>query len=515
MKILKLILILISINAFSQSLHIKDIDNFELTDAGTLIENDDLSYYVFYTTKKEVGKKKKEGILSFFNKNLEEITKIDFLLDYKTNRLIEVKSNGTNVAVSLYNKETKMLTYNFYDLKGRKLDFEYVLPYKKQTFAMGYYKEIQKMEEWILNYPIKNNGFLFSETIKKKKWGYRFGYISNSGEKWTYDSSAEINNRVQASPIYADENKIVIVEKIWGSNFDRQPELRTFVLDTKTGKEVFSVKIDYEKAPKFYTRALVTNEGKVVLFGEYYKKGHKFHSNDYNEGYFMEIYSKEGEKLSSQLLSYRNNPEFRKHLEIEANAKQKKFGSVYFYDVVQNNDKIYIIGERFVRDVQGFSTGKALLSASFGMLGQENWSSKYTLGDLVVLEINNDAVLTNFYKISKDKAPSGLSSMNKWPLMNLRHMQNEFNVDYLAQEQESGILKIVSKNRKVKKEGKEEKIDYAIHFYSLDAGNIQKEKVLSFHVDKEERYRLIKGAGNTFTIFKYDYQKGLTIENLK
>ncbi|CAL2103234.1 protein of unknown function [Tenacibaculum sp. 190130A14a] len=514
MKILKLVVLFISFNLCGQSIQIKNIKDFELSNAGTLTANDNVGYYTFYTSKKEVGKKKKEGILSFFNKDLKEVTKVNFLLDNKTNRLIEVKNNGTNVAVSLYNKETKNLTYTFYDFEGKKLAFEYIIPYKKQTFAMGYYKEIQKMEEWILNYPVTNKGFLFSETIKKKRWGYRFSFVDGTEKKWTYDSPADINNRVQAAPIYSDENKIIIVEKIWGSNFDRQPDLRTVVLDINTGKEDFSVAIDYEKAPKFYTEGMVANDGRVVLFGEYYKKGHKFHSNSYNEGYFIEIYSKEGEKLSSQLLSYRNNPEFRKYLEIEDQAKQKKFGSIYFYDIVEKEDKFLIIGERFVRDVQGFSTGKAIVSASFGMLGQENWSSKYTLGDLVVLEVDKDAVLTNFYKITKDKAPSGLNSMNKWPLMNLRHMQNEYNVDYMYQEEQNGVLKVVSKNRKVEKVGKEEKLNYAVYKYHFDGNTVKKENTIPFQVAKEEQYRLIRGKENVL-LLKYTDENGITLSIIK
>lgn len=434
---------------FSQNRTIDNVGIPDFNDVGTVYKDSTIFHYVFHT--KILNNNETQGFLNFYNENLSEIKQEAFSLN-KNYIFMEAKNNGNNVIAGFHDFKKEINRYNIYSNEG-KLLYSKELSFKKNAFSPYVYKIIEKSGEYAMIFPIKDKGFLISEIEKKKRFGYNLHFLGNDENlNWTYESPKEHNNRKSAVPLFANDKVVVILEKEWGSVYDRQPTFIPIILDAHTGKEQFRLSHQYEKIPNFYTKAFATENGEIILFGEKYKLGNNFPDNDYNTGYFIEKYSSKGELLASNSFDF-EDPNFKKTLKFNPQDTQKEYGTVFFQNILEINGKLYLLGEKTRRDKQGFTVAKAIVTGSLlgvhNIAGQ-NWNTEYTMGDWVMLELDESLKLSNTHHIPKEKNKTGLNTMIVRPYFNLLELNYNQNLNYVSfSKSQDNLFNIVFLDRKV------------------------------------------------------------------
>lgn len=507
----------------SQSIQHNDFLNYELdlNNFGTLKNNNNTSnLYSFYTLNKDPKEKQSKAYLKFYDENLIETNKIGFELNPKTNIFLEITDNNQNVVVSFLNPEIPETEHKIYSSTGELLNS---IKVKTSNFNFAvkyefYYAGNKAIKDIDAVFPIKENGFLITETAKKKRLGYNIHYLNNNNTlEWVYESPAEHNNRKAVTPLCADNETIVLLEKEWGSNLDRQPTFKVIFLDTKTGKELFSTSHDYETTPNFYTRATITQNKEIVLFGETYPLNNNYPDNDYNTGYYIEKYSREGKLLSKNNISFTENA-FKESLGIDINAKQKEFGTIYFNDMIEKEGKIYTIGQLAKREVQGGTFGKVLLSSMGGAIGGAvnnwAWQSKYILNEMVALEFDTNCKLTNTFKFNKTPTLTGLNSLVVRPYFNFIEMDNYNRLDYIGNTSTEDKFNGFYFSDKSFKDNTQ---NIEIKKVTFENNKLAANDFLKFETNtNESRFKVLSRNSNSVYVLKLNYTDGsLKIDVIK
>lgn len=495
--------------SFSQTKTIPNVNILNLKNSGTIVNDNKVFHYIFYV----VDDKKGGGVLTFLDENLAEVKQLTFALD-KNNELLEVKDNGSEVITSFYSKEKTSITFSVYNGVGELKETK-ELSYPKTVFMPFIYKTAEQIGEWLLTYPVENKGFLISEIIKKKRFGYDLHYMTDDKSKnWTYQSPADHNNRKSASPLFANQELVVLLEKEWGSNYDKQPTFKAIILDTNTGKELFTVSHQYETKSNFYTNATVTKNEEIILFGEKYELGNAYPDNDYNTGYFMEKYSKSGQLIASSELAF-DNEKFKKAIGFNDGLKQKEFGTVFINKVFEKNGKVYAIGELAKREKQGFTAAGAVTAFAFGSLGTQKWSSVYNLENLFSIEFDENCNYITTQKLEKEASVGGLNSMVVRPYFNLKHMEYDGTLDYLfsTKNDASNLLSFFYLNQKTT----DKTIKYSIKKGDLHNGIITTNDYSDITLNATEKYfKVVPRNTENVLLIKFDYEKkSLGLEVLK
>lgn len=433
-KQINLALLFLTTIVFSQTKTIENVKNFDLRNFGSITKDSLTKHYSFHTATKSSNNKQVEGVLTFYNKDLSEAKKEIFTLNGKSNIYLETQNNGSQIITAFHNNEKEITTFNIFSDKGDLMSSNEISA-KKDAFGPFFYKGLETIGDYTLIFPVKNKGFLISEIVKKKRFGYTIYYLGEDKDKnWSYESPADHNNRKSACPMFANEDIVIIMEKEWGSNFDRQPTFIAIVLETKTGKELFRVSHEFETTPNFYTKATVNAKGEIILFGETYNKGNNYPDNDYNTGYFIEKYSKTGQLITKNTFNF-NDLTFKTALGFKIEDKQKDFGTVYFYDIIPYEGKYYAVGEIARRDKQGFTIAKAIASQAIGGavggLISNNWDTKYTIDDLIILELDENLKFVKTHKLEKETNKTGLNTIVVRPYFNLKELEVNRKLDYL------------------------------------------------------------------------------------
>lgn len=514
-KIINPILIFTSTIAFSQTKTIENVSYFDFRNFGSIAQDSSIFHYSFYTSTKTLENKQGEGVLTFYNKDLSEVKKETFMLNSKSNIYLETQNNGSQIITAFHDNEKEITTFKIFSDKGDLINSSEI---SSSSFNPFFYKGFETIGDYRLLFPVKNTGFLVSDIKKKKRLGYTIYFLGdNKTNNWIYVSPADHNNRKSASPMFADEEVIIIMEKEWGSNFDKQPTFIAIVLETKTGKELFRVSHEFETTPNFYTKATVNTKGEIILFGETYNKGNNYPDNDYNTGYFIEKYSKTGQLITKNILNF-NDLTFKTALGFKIEDRQKDFGTVYFYDIIASEGKYFAIGEIARRDKQGFTIAKAITSQAIGGavggLISNNWNTKYTIDHLVIVELDENLKFVKTHKLEKEINQTGLNTIVVRPYFNLKELEVNRNLDYLCNVKSNSSSQTLSYlDRKIVNEKPDFRIRKA--FKENDAFNSTEFSKIGLNED-DTNFRISLINENSLLFMKYDAKKEMVkLEILK
>lgn len=498
---LTIIIAVLSYNkVVSQSTTIDNVGSIDLKNSGTLLNNSILTYYTFYIKESYREDRKDEGVLTLYNQNLLELKKEVFTLD-ENNQFLEIKSNANKLMACFYNEQKESIAFKMYSVEGESVKAK-ELVYPKLLFYPDLYQLNEQIGEWALVNPIVDKGFLISESTKPK-YGYKLHFISDHSDKdWVYQSPTDNKRRKTISLIYSNAEIIVLIEKEWDSVYDQKPIFKAIILDTNTGKELFTVSHPYKTKPNFYTRALATKSGEILLFGEQYEIGNSYPDNDYNTGYFIEKYSKSGQLLAYSTLSFQNE-KFKESVGFDPQMKRKEFGTIYFHELLEFEDKYFAIGEFAKRDVQGFTKVGVISSVALGTLSMKNWSSTYTLGDMLILELNQNCNLVNTRKLHKEKSTTGLNTMNTRPYFNIHALKYLGRLDYLFPlvSEASELRRLFYLNQNTF----ERKTDYTIKEARLDNGTFLDTDFNKIPLTEKEKYfKILPRDSTSLLLLKFD-----------
>jgi hypothetical protein len=485
------------------------VGSVDLKNSGTLFNNSNLTHYTFFVKEPpKLEKNKTMGILTFYGQDLSEIKKETFALN-KSNQFLEVKSNGKQLIVCSYNGEKRSISFKVFSSEGEPINVK-ELVYPKLLFYPDLYQLNEQIGEWALIYPIKNKGFLISEIVKKKRYGYNFHFISdNKNKDWTYQSPETHNQKKTASLLYSNPEIIVLLEKEWDSVYDKKPIFKAIVLDVTTGKELFTVSHPYKTKPNFYTKALATKSGEILLFGEQYEMGNSYPDNDYNSGYFIEKYSKSGQLKAYSILSFQNE-KFKELVGFDSLMNRKEFGTIYFHEILESKGRYFAIGEFAKRERQGMTAARAVTSfavgGALGGLIQGDGSTKYTLGSMFILELNQNCNLVNTNKLLKEKSLASLNTMVTRPYFNIHALKYLGKLDYIfhaeSEASEFGNLFYLNQAQF------EKKIDYTIRKARLENDSFLVTDFSKIQLSENERsFRVLARDSTSLLLVKFDSEK--------
>ncbi|HKX85878.1 MAG TPA: DUF6770 family protein [Flavobacterium sp.] len=496
----------------AQSLTVSEVDYLNHRDIGTVTINGNRSHYMFHLNTKKLENKQSEGVITFLDGDLSVLKKETFILG-KDDTFLDIKNNGNRIIASFHNIPKETTTLRVYSDKGELVKTK-ELKVPKEVFAPQFYKWAEKIADLSLVYPITNKGFLFTEVARKKRIGYNFHFLADDESKnWVYESPKDHNNKKTAAPLFANDDIVVIMEKEWGSVYDKQPTFKAIVLDANTGKELFSTGHAYETVPNFYTKAFVNQEGEIILFGETYELNNNYPDNDYNNGYFIEKYSRTGESLGQNKVSFKDF-NFKKTLGFSPETKPKEMGTIFFYSLAASEGKYYAIGETARREKQGFTIAKGLLVTSIGTFSSTNWQSKYTMENMIVLEFDENMKHTATHKLPKESTLTGLNSIVVRPYFNLTEMEYDGKLDYLFQTTNNHRLESAFYLDQKAEAGKTTGI---IKKARLENDKFTVSDFITFSTDnKEGDFYVLPADNNSILLIKYDQtKKSAKLEILK
>lgn len=484
----------------AQTLSLDNVFDFSKQNIGTLMgDNGSLSHYILYE-KYEAGQQKvKKQVVSFFDESLTVNHNEENI--YSTeNNLFAVYNNQSHLIAAFHDKKAELVRFKVYNSKGsvsNTVEFHF----DKRLFYpyLNYYYK--------LVFPVNNKGFLVNQIIKKKRLGYNVTFVNNLGESsWVYESPADHDNRKEVTPFFANDQVVILCEKEWGSNYDHKPTFNIIVLNSQTGKVIFTKSKDYEVNPDYYTNAFVTNQGEVLLFGELFEQNNSITKNDYNVGYFFEKFDLTGTQTKSNVLSLMDE-RFKSFIGFDKVSNKDDFGTVYFSSIKQYKGDYYFVGQIVRRTKQGNTFGNQILSATIGgAIGgaiSNNWQSAYELKDMVVMKVDSNLNLIDCTLLSKTVTQTGLNTLVSRPQYNLMEMEYNGRLDFVNYQvyndeqvviyktlERSGDLDKLLLKRTVLKEGRLVYLDdYEISF------------------DKDDSYySLLPYNQNSLLVFKYNYE---------
>jgi len=512
-KVIVLVFFLILQTAVSQTKKVDNVDLPNFNDMGSVYNDSLVNHYLFY--KRFTDDKKSEGVLKFYDGNLSEVKEEVFPLD-KDYAFLEAKNCGDLVIVGFHNFKNESNLYTIYSNDG-KLIYSKEISFKKNSFNPYGYKIAEKIGEYTMIFPVKNKGFLITTVEKKKRFGYSIHFLgSDSAKGWIYESPKEHNNRKSVVPLFANEKVVVLMEKEWGSVYDRQPTFIPIIIDVNTGKELFRLSHRYEEIPNFYTKAYVNDKEEVILFGEKYKLDNNFPDDDYNIGYFIEKYSVNGTLLSSNTFAF-DDVNFKTALKYNANDKQKDFGTIFFQDIMDVGGHLWLVGEKSKRDKQGFTIAKALITGSIlgvSTIANQNWNTEFSNGDLVLLELDENLKLINTFDISKVKNKVGLNTMIVRPYFNLMELNYDHFMNYVnASKRLDGLLNLVYLDRIEH----DKKTDFVLYTSLLEKGKSIATEQLKLDLSSNDFYfRVIPTTNKNILFSKFNAEnRFIQLELLK
>lgn len=501
-KIILLALLLTTKLFFSQTITIENVNIPDFKNFGTVYKNSSPVYYSYHTS---FNNKITEGTLKFYNENLTDLKKDVFILD-KNNIFLEAKNNNSNVIIGFHDWKKELNIFKIYSNDGQLL-YSKEISYKKNVFSPYSYKYLEKNGEYSLIFPVNNKGFLVTALEKKKRIGYNVHFFGNEESKnWVFQSPEDHNNRKSVTPIFTNDEIVILMEKEWGSVYDKQPTFTAIILDINTGKELFRVSHEYEKVPNFYTKATVNENGEIILFGEKYTIGNNYPDNDYNIGFFIEKYSKTGTLLASNTLNF-DDQNFKTSLKFSPETKQNDFGTVFFQNFLERKGHLFAIGEITRRDKQGFTVAKAIISGALlgvNNIANQNWNTEYSMGNIVLLEFDENLKLIKTHHIEKEKSTVGLNTMVVRPYFNLMELNYDENLNYLFSSKNSNnSFNILYFDRKII--NKKPEITFVKSI--LEDNNILSKNSSKIELGTNEIYFRVIPSYDSNLLLKYDSEK--------
>ncbi|WP_445748041.1 DUF6770 family protein [Polaribacter sp.] len=513
-KLHHILFLLITIISYSQVKEIYNVNDFNINDCGSIHTNSKTYHYTFHIVGKKSKNDIENGILTIFNEDLTEHKNIKFDMESHV-RFLEVKNNNNSLIVAFGDEKKYTLSFKIFSLDGELLKSKEIT-YNKLLFSPSSYKNsfLYQIGDFNLIHPIENKGYIITEIIKKKRIGYNIYYLAIDGNDWSYESPSDHNNRKSVAPMFANEEVVVLMEKEWGSNFDQQPTFKAIIIDAKNGKELFSVSHDYETKQNFYTKAMVSKKGDILLFGELYDDDNNYPDDNYTIGYFIEQYSKSGELLKETSIRFDDNV-FKKSLGVDENAKQKDFGIIHFYDFLETNNTFYAIGQMAKREKKGASVFKILASqvvgGAIGGLISNNWKTTYTLSDLIIVKFDSELNFVNSQKLQKNETYTGLNTMSVRPQFNLLVMQDQGKLDFIYQQknQNNEIDFFLFSDKKIENEI----LDFKIQKASLISDSFQVETFASLDLNGVDEFTILPRTNKSALLVTQNFQeKKITIK---
>ncbi len=380
-----LFLVLVCATVHAQKLTIENVKKVSLRSSGAIKQASEVKGYYFFYVSDKVDKKTNEFTLSIHDASLTSLKDIKFV-DSKEVTVLECSFNGSDLLFLLYNSKDKTFNYQIYGADGKKkYDYTKEITKKDKAYLESTYLNLKDDEQTYKGiYPIEGKGFISNMPSREDKdYTFEISYMSSEKQKqWSYIPSGDFKRYL--ADFLGSVNGVVLLEvQKYTSRTDGNPESFLVGLSLENGKLLFEKSTDLTNN-KFYPASLsVVNQGKIYLYGEYFKpKDNIMKDNSLGFG-FVEI-DAAGKFLSEKYVSWEDG--LGKYLSLNSKGKVDDFGYMYIHTMVQTADgSIYAIAEGYKKVASAFGIATTLLSRGGGAS-----VTKIKVTDMLIVKFDKD-----------------------------------------------------------------------------------------------------------------------------
>lgn len=383
------VMLLITVQAMSQSVMFSGVNRFRSNNFGEILENNKVAgYYSFYLSDK-VDRHNNQYSVTLMDENLNKVKEFSIVQD-KDARLIEMTFNGNAFAMLfLIKSDLEMVLYDRDGkLRGKHVE-EDISKWEKYRLAMAM-TEDDEVNPSV--FPSGPNAFIKQSFLKNEKLGYQieaFGPDAKSLWKFGSDEKSEMIETAEV---------VFSAEKYIGLNVARKKGMMTksydgffIMLDATTGKKIYEYPLrDKGSELSLINSYIDENSGKVYIVGDYYPEGSEIMKSK-SVGLFVNVLDSKG--VQDKFVKYSWAGDVKKFRQMDEDTKDKNM--IFFHKVFRTQDgHIVLVGEQFKKQAS------ALGIASRAMGGGGS-TAEIRIKDMVTIVLDPDLKLENFQLIDK------------------------------------------------------------------------------------------------------------------
>lgn len=377
---------LVGFNLKAQKLSIENVHKLTLRNADAIKEGSDVKGYYFFYISDKIDKRTNEYTLQITDNNLVKLKDIKFQ-DSKHVSVLESSFNGTDLIFLLYNDDERTFEYQVYGVDGKKkYTYNRQLTKKEERYLEGTYLLNEDDENNYKGlYPIDGKGFVSNMPSREDKdYTFQIDFFSTEKRKqWTYVPTLGGKKFIGDYLGYA--NGVIYIEVLkYSGLMDSKPESSIVGLNLESGKQVFEKSTDEGKY-KFYPASMsVMNDGKAILFGEYFNPNGNV-IKDKSLGFAFLGIDEKGKIMSEKYCAW--DLELGKYLNVTAKGKIEDIGFMYLHNIFQTADgNIFAIGEGYKKVASALGIASRVLTMGRG--GASTAKAKIT--DMILIKFDKD-----------------------------------------------------------------------------------------------------------------------------
>ena len=425
-------------NLKAQKLSIENVHKVTLRNSDAIKEGSEVKGYYFFYVSDKIDKRTNEYTLQITDNNLVKLKDIKFQ-DSKHVTILESSFNGTDLIFLLYNDDARTFEYQVYGADGKKkYTYNRQLSKKEERYLENTYLALEDDENNYKGlYPIEGKGFISNMPSREDKdYTFQVDFFSTEKKKqWTYIPT--IGAKKFIGDYLGCHNGVVYIEVLkFSGMMDGNPESSIVGLSLENGKQVFEKSTEQGKY-KFYPASMsVMNDGKAILFGEYFNPNGNI-AKDKSLGFAFWGIDEKGTTLNEKYCAW--DLELGKFLNVSSKGKIEDFGFMYLHSMIQTADgNIFAVGEGYKK----VASALGILSkvASGGRSGISTVKVKVT--DMLMIRFDKDFNVKDAKIYNKNantqELPSGMEFVST-PLIGklLKYTYGRFDYAYSQSNKEN------------------------------------------------------------------------------
>ncbi len=390
--------VLISLSAlFAQNkLSVGNVYTAYLRNSGTIMANNQIKGYFFLYQSDKIDKHTNEYTLQILDQNLNKVRDIKFE-DSKKLSLLESAYNGNSLSFLFKNEEDKTLDMKIYDLDG-KLKYNYSRDYDKRTDAlMKRYETMHTDEGTNQNvFDLGEQGYATVLPLRDgKQRTYEVDYYSSEQKKqWVYEPQDDEERYANAEFMGSTDSLIILEvmkkDRALSGKFTSHLVGINFV----TKKKVFDMD-DSKDTYTFVPSSVVPlkSKGEILIMGSYFDKAGNI-MKDFSKGLAVYTINGSGDVLTKTYNSWQED--FAKYLPLNGKGKIDNIGFLFIHKLIQSpGGKMFVVGEGYKRQANAGGIALKTLGALAGGNVNGVGVTKIVVTDMVIMEFNDKAKVTN------------------------------------------------------------------------------------------------------------------------
>lgn len=415
----------------AQKLSIENVHKVTLRNSDAIKEGSDVKGYYFFYVSDKIDKRTNEYTLQITDNNLVKLKDVKFQ-DSKHVTVLESSFNGSDLIFLLYNDDERTFEYQVYGADGKKkYTYNRQLTKKEERYLDMTYLAMDDDENTYKGlYAIEGKGFISNMPSREDKdYTFQVDFFSTEKRKqWTYIPT--LGGKKFIGDYLGCHNGVVYIEVLkYSGMMDGNPESSIVGLSLENGKQLFE-KSTAEGKYKFYPASMsVLNDGKAILFGEYFNPNGNV-VKDKSLGFAFLGIDDKGKILSEKYCTW--DLELGKFLNVTAKGKIEDFGFMYLHNIFQTADgNVFAIGEGYKKVASAL--GIASRALSMGRGGASTMKARVT--DMILLRFDKDFNVKDAKIFDKNantqELPGGMEFVST-PLMGkmLKYMYGKFDYAY-------------------------------------------------------------------------------------